>query len=159
MASTQKLIDLVTEAQSELDAQNYGRANAKLSKLTTLLVDKMVKKQASKAAENTQKMTEAFAAFNTQKITDALAAFKDKDPDEIAAELLAQGHRGARSSLRRCPMARYLSAADGQVLIDGIFANFDAGSVLLDENVQQFVHRFDRGAFPDLVDPDQDRWA
>jgi hypothetical protein len=147
MASTQKLIDLVTEAQSELDAQNYGRANAKLSKLTTLLVDKVIKKQASKAGEN------------TQKIREALAAFKDKDPDEIAAELLAQGHRGARSSLRRCPMARYLSAADGQVLIDGIFANFDAGSVLLDENVQQFVHRFDRGAFPDLVDPDQDRWA
>lgn len=143
--SNQKVLDLTYGVVNDLDEQNYGKAREKLAKITELANAKLIKKQQSKAAEN------------TVKITEALAALRGKDPDEIAEFLLAQGHKGEKGSTRRCPMARYLTAHDGVVRVDGMSATSEDGSgVWLEDDVRRFVRRFDNGAYPELVGGDED---
>lgn len=139
-----EMLDLVAEAQNDLYNDNFGKVRGRLAKLEELIMAKVIKKQKAGAAEN------------TKKIMDALAAFKGKTPEEIAADLLAQGHKGDTGDSRHCPMARYLTAADGEVRVDGETADFEGGSVDLDDNVRRFVTLFDQGEFPDLVGGDDE---
>jgi hypothetical protein len=81
--------------------------------------------------------------------------------DEIAAELARRGIRGWREEAGECPIAVYLHAALGSsdpggctVTADDVLA---AGvHVAPSPAVGEFVIRFDAGAYPHLVDPDDD---
>jgi hypothetical protein len=82
---------------------------------------------------------------------EALAALGDT-PDAVAETLRAGGWRGQRASCESCPLARYLAGSFGGEWMSAsteTLAPF--GWVRHPQPVAEFVVRFDRGHYPDLV--------
>lgn len=84
-----------------------------------------------------------------------LSELEGKDPDEIADYLRSKGIKGIMGSTSYCPIARYLSSTLGPevlVAVSGIAAYVQGVPYTLERPVQEFINRFDRGKFPDMME-------
>lgn len=95
-------------------------------------------------------------------LSQALAALPE-DPVAIAARLGAQGCRGIRENNECCPIANYLTG------LGFVGAWVDPEQIAVDDEdypvdtppaVGEFVNRFDKGDWPELVsDPEEESRA
>jgi hypothetical protein len=113
--------------------------------------------------------------FSDEGIESAIQAL-DGRPNEVAAVLSAGGWRGVKGNECDCPVARYVGAhlpggckvfvyldEDGDALViaerqgDG-HEKERVGSVAFG-GIPEFVRRFDRGLYPDLIEEASDAVA
>jgi hypothetical protein len=94
-------------------------------------------------------------------VTQLLTQLGD-DPNTVAQRLHAAGIRGERCNEGTCPIATYLLASDlrlARVQVIGNIAVFGDPDrpfalgeyVKLSDAVDEFIHRFDNGAYPQLL--------
>lgn len=89
----------------------------------------------------------------TEEIRAALAELGD-DADGIAAKLADLGIKGRCTHGRACPLYVYLNRRVPLVTWvteDSVWWSTDSHSVDLTPDQREFVSRFDRGQYPDLV--------
>ena len=103
--------------------------------------------------------------FDEQAFNDALADLGGT-PDEVAESLRRLGIKGKRKSGETCPLAYFIAAKFGDVVtyaeVDtcGVEIEIDRGNADLRwvdfaSPCEQFVVRFDKGEYPDLVSPQE----
>ena len=72
---------------------------------------------------------------------------------EVAGRLQAMGYTGRRDIMGDCPVARYLrETVRRTVVVGSTYCQVDNTEFPLPEAVQAFVHEFDAGKHPTLVD-------
>lgn len=78
------------------------------------------------------------------------------DADQIADYLFTHGHTGRVGESETCPVHRYLRAVTGRdvAVAPGMLLPDNGPYVGMPEVVTEFVRRFDRGDYPDLIDED-----
>lgn len=95
-------------------------------------------------------MTEAEVESNAIKIKQALNDLGTKTVEEIVALLVEGGFRGYRGKIDACPLARYLSSLNGEVLVFGGMVAADDRMMGMPESASVFVAQFDEGLYPEL---------
>lgn len=93
---------------------------------------------------NADTLDDAVARSTIQGVLDELGA--GTDADGVAQRLRDAGIKGRRTRANDCPVARYLQQRTGRSDLAV------SGSGTMPAPVKEFIQRFDRGDFPDLVD-------
>ena len=87
-----------------------------------------------------------------QKLFEVLTVL-GSSADQVADRLAAMGFTGRQSVVGDCPVARYLRETVRRTAVMGAkHCLVDNIAFPLPEAVQAFVHEFDSGAYPTLVD-------
>lgn len=89
-----------------------------------------------------------------RSITSALVDLSDLSSDDIANLMLQKGIKGVPGEPTSCPLSRYLSGESGGIhTVVGTSTISQGGTLhLLSFEIQEFIQRFDREEFPNLLE-------
>lgn len=108
-------------------------------------------------------MTPAASLSDVQRAEQAIATLREMSADEIAAYLGAAGFKGSPCNDSACPVAEYLAHATGNERVSVTNSSAVAYELTRGDlnrlwrveynhtTLAQFINKFDRGDYPDLV--------
>jgi len=76
-------------------------------------------------------------------------------PDEIAKCLQERGVRGAREDGSKCVLVNYFRSVTGcsKLHVEILYTSYPGGQIDNPPEIRAFLQRFDRGVFPELLEP------